>query len=152
MEKDQIDKLRNRIWITERCHMNAEIRNRYLEYYFHITLALFALSSIFIALFQNETNVSSFENILTFTTICTLSISLLIFGFSFGEVAAQHRSCYLDLQRLRIEDSGTEGSLNARYINTLSYVQDWPSKGLCCTNRVKDVFPLPPDGLSLQAQ
>jgi hypothetical protein len=117
----EVGKLKDRVWLTERCHMAAEKRNRFLEFYFHITLALFALSSIFIALFQSEPNIPGFENVLTFTSICTLSISLLIFGFAFGETAAKHRSCYLDLQRLRLEALSTEDKLNEKYIDTLSY-------------------------------
>jgi hypothetical protein len=121
MVRNELDKLKERIWITERCHMKAEARNRRLEFFFHITLALFALSSIFVGLFQFETGFSGFDNILTFTSICTLSISLLIFGFKFGETAAQHRSCYLDLQRLRFQALDAENSLNEKYIDTLSY-------------------------------
>lgn len=121
MERTKLDQLQDRIWITERCHMRAEKRNRFLEYYFHVTLALYALSSIFIALFQSEPNIAGFENVLTFTSICVLSISLLIFGFKFGETAAQHRSCYLDLQKLRIGNLASDNLLNEQYINILSY-------------------------------
>lgn len=123
MEKSETDKLKGRIWITERCHMRAEKRNRFIEHFFHITLVLFALSSIFVALFHDPANVTGFENVLIFTSICTLSISLLIFGFKFGETAAQHRSCYLDLQKLRVVDEGTDADakLNTKYIDTLGY-------------------------------
>jgi hypothetical protein len=101
--------------------MKAEKRNRFLEYYFHITLALFALGSIFIALFEKPLNADSFENVLTFTSICTLSISLIIFGFAFGETAAKHRSCYLDLQKLRLATTCDVVELNTKYIETLAY-------------------------------
>ena len=121
MERTDIDKLKDRIWITERCHMKAEKRKRFLEYYFHITLALYALASIAILLFQNAPATAGFGNIMTFTSICTLSISLLIFGFKFGESAAQHRSCYLDLQRLRIDNTNCAAELNQKYVNKLGY-------------------------------
>lgn len=111
----------DRIWITERCHMKAEKRKRFLEYYFHVTLALYSLATIAISLFQVGPEGESIEKALIFTSVCTLSISLLIFGFKFGESAAQHRSCYLDLQRLRLKRFKDETDLNESYITTLSY-------------------------------
>jgi hypothetical protein len=127
MEKSETDKLKGRIWITARCHMRAEKRNRFIEHFFHITLALSALSSIFVGLFHDPTSVTGFENVIIFTSTCTLSISLLIFGFKFGETAAQHRSCYLDLQKLRVVkedsvvDADADAKLNIKYIDTLGY-------------------------------
>lgn len=116
-----IEKLKDRMWITERCHMKAEKRKRFLEHYFHITLALFALASIAISLFQRNPSSDELGSIMTFTSICTLSISLLIFGFKFGESAAQHRSCYLDLQKLRMRGDLDVVQLNVEYIDTLGY-------------------------------
>jgi hypothetical protein len=121
MDGTDIGKLKDRMWITERCHMKAEKRKRFLEFYFHIALALFALASIAISLFQSEPSSTQFGTMMTFTSICTLSISLLIFGFRFGETAAQHRSCYLDLQRLRISEDLDIVQLNKKYIDTLCY-------------------------------
>jgi hypothetical protein len=124
MAKTDIEKLKDRMWITGRCHMKAEKRKRFLELYFHITLALFALASIAISLFQDPIDASRFGSVATFTTICTLSISLLIFGFKFGETAAQHRSCYLDIQKMRLIDNKEAPELNIQYIETLGYYQN----------------------------
>jgi hypothetical protein len=122
--QEEIDRLRERIWITERCHMKAEKRKRFLEYYFHVTLALYALASIAISLFQSGLAGPPYGAMVTFTSICTLSLSLLIFGFKFGESAAQHRSCYLDLQRLRLDGTEIATDLNRKYVDTLSYYPD----------------------------
>lgn len=119
MQLPEIQKLKSNIWITERCHMRAEKRKRFLEHYFHVTLALYALSSIAISVFQGSSATASLPSIMTFTTICTLSISLLIFGFRFGESAAQHRTCYLELQKLRLEQDDERQQIT--YINILGH-------------------------------
>lgn len=119
--EEQLNKVLNRIWITERCHMKAEKRSRFLELYFHIVLALFALASIGISVL-NHTNIDAIkESILTFTSITTLCLSLLIFGFKFGEAAANHRSCYLALQRLRASKKEDHISLEKDYIDVLGH-------------------------------
>lgn len=119
MQLSEIHKLKNNIWITERCHMRAEKRKRFLEHYFHVTLALYALASIAISVFQGSSTMANLPSIMTFTAICTLAISLLIFGFRFGESAAQHRTCYLELQKLRLENADTPQE--TIYINILGH-------------------------------
>jgi len=119
--EEQLEKVHNRIWITERCHMKAEKRSRFLELYFHIVLALFALASIGISVL-NLTNIDAIkESILTFASITTLCLSLLIFGFKFGETAASHRSCYLALQKLRASMQQDHTSLERDYIDILGH-------------------------------
>lgn len=118
---DEIKRVENRIWITERCHMKAEKRSRFLELYFHIVLATFALSSIGISVL-NYTYIDSInDSIITFTSITTLCLSLLIFGFKFGETAAKHRSCYLALQRLRASEHQDRSSLEKEFIEILGH-------------------------------
>lgn len=118
---DDIKKVQNRIWITERCHMNAEKRSRFLELYFHIVLALFALASIGVSMLRDAQMDGSQESILSFTSITTLCLSLLIFGFKFGETAARHRSCYLALQKLRAEQHENSTVLETKYIEILGH-------------------------------
>lgn len=119
--EDKPNNVQNRIWITERCHMKAEKRSRFLELYFHIVLALFALASIGISVL-NHTYIDRLEeDIITFTSITTLCISLLIFGFKFGETAANHRSCYLALQTLRATKHDDELSMEREFIKILGH-------------------------------
>lgn len=101
--------------------MNAEKRSRFLELYFHIVLALFALASIGISVVGDVSNVRLNDSILSFTSITTLCLSLLIFGFKFGETAANHRSCYLSLQKLRASDESNAQVLEDQYIETLRH-------------------------------
>lgn len=101
--------------------MNAEKRRRFLDLYFHIVLASFALSSIGISVL-NRTHIGPLkEDMLTFTSITTLCLSLLIFGFKFGETAANHRSCYLALQKLRATKYDDLLSLEQDYIEILGH-------------------------------
>ena len=118
--QQSLQKLKDRIWITYRCHIRAEKRNRFLEHYFHIVLALYALSSIAVALYpmaDTSTGMQRFLN--SFSSVFTLTISLLIFGFKFGEAAAKHRACYLELQKLRESDCCDVAQLNDHYVNIL---------------------------------
>jgi len=101
--------------------MNAERRSRFLELYFHIVLALFSLASIGISVLGGASNTRFNENILSFTSITTLCLSLLIFGFKFGETAANHRSCYLSLQKLRANTNRDSETLNTNYIDILGH-------------------------------
>ena len=120
--QQSLKNLKDRIWITCRCHIRAEKRNRFLEHYFHIVLALYALSSIAVALYpmaDTSTGMQRFLN--SFSSVFTLTISLLIFGFKFGEAAAKHRACYLELQKLRESDCCDVSQLNNNYISTLGY-------------------------------
>ncbi|MCE2918709.1 MAG: hypothetical protein LW837_02070 [Roseomonas sp.] len=68
---------------------------------------------------DSSSNVQKF--LLPFSSIFTLSISLLIFGFKFGETAAKHRICYLELQRLELADFSDVRQVNARYIDILGH-------------------------------
>lgn len=120
MEKS-LKTVHNRMWITERCHMKAEIRSRFLELYFHIILALFALASICISIINHESIDLLKERILILASITTLCLSLLIFGFKFGEAAASHRSCYLALQKLRASAYEDHTFLEKLYIDVLGY-------------------------------
>ncbi|MHA3980563.1 SLATT domain-containing protein [Halovulum sp. GXIMD14794] len=120
-EKEKLKQLSDRIWITERCHMNAEKRSRFLELYFHIVLALFALSSICISVVGGADNVRLNDSFLSFASITTLCLSLLIFGFKFGETAANHRSCYLALQKLRASDEQASEKQEEVYIEVLGH-------------------------------
>ena len=120
-EQETLKQLHDRIWTTERCHMNAEKRSRFLELYFHIVLALFALSSICISVVGDAQSVRLNDSILSFASITTLCLSLLIFGFKFGETAANHRSCYLALQKLRACGEGATRIQEKAYIEVLGH-------------------------------
>ncbi|SFG96803.1 hypothetical protein SAMN04488020_105160 [Palleronia marisminoris] len=108
--------------------MKAEKRSRFRESYFHITLALYSLAIISIPLLSKSGNADYVNAILTFSSVCTLSLGLLVFGFRFGETAAQHRSCYLDLQRLRESNPEDATSFNTKYIDTLGYYPNHSSQ------------------------
>lgn len=120
-EQDKLKQLYDRIWTTERCHMNAEKRSRFLELYFHIVLALFALSSICISVVGDNQNVRFNDSIISFASITTLCLSLLIFGFKFGETAANHRSCYLALQKLRARSDKASQEQELAYTEILGH-------------------------------
>lgn len=97
--------------------MNAERRNRFLELYFHLLIAFYAFSGIGNSILGSASNSQVNGTILLYISIFTLSISLIIFGFKFGETAAQHRTCYLTLQR--IMDPNYAGNVNQDYITTI---------------------------------
>lgn len=97
--------------------MNAERRSRFLEMYFHLLLAFYAIAGIGNSIIGSTTGSQVDGAILLYVSIITLSISLIIFGFKFGEMSAQHRTCYLTLQR--IVDPSFKGDLNEKYISTI---------------------------------
>lgn len=115
---DEVENIKRRIWITERCHMNAERRNRRYELYFHILLAAYSIVAIGYNILETSHKVSVGDDVFLFLSVFTLALSLLIFGFKFGETAAQHRTCYLALQKLRFENHTAE-ELNNKYVSTI---------------------------------
>ncbi|TKA97635.1 SLATT domain-containing protein [Cereibacter changlensis] len=97
--------------------MNAERRSRFLELYFHLLLALYSIAGIGNGILGTSSGSQINGAVLLYVSILTLAISLIIFGFKFGELAAQHRSCYLMLQRLLEAD--ISDNLNEKYISTI---------------------------------
>ena len=108
------------MWITSRCHMNAERRNRFLEIYFHLLLAFYSIAAIGNTILGRASGSEVNSEIVLYISILTLSISLIIFGFKFGETAAQHRACYLQLQKLM--EVPYNGDLIEKFIDTISNV------------------------------
>lgn len=98
--------------------MYAEKRNRRYELYFHLLLATYSISAIGYSIIASGQSNALSDNVFLFLSVCTLSLSLLIFGFRFGETAAQHRACYLSLHKLRFENHTPE-SLSAAYVGTI---------------------------------
>jgi len=115
-----IEEIKAKMWITSRCHMNAERRNRFLEIYFHLLLAFYSVAAIGNSIIGRASGGEISGEIVLYLSILTLSISLIIFGFKFGETAAQHRACYLELQKLM--GSSHEEDLNRRFIETIANV------------------------------
>lgn len=120
----EVQKQKYRIWITETCHMRAEKRNRTYEIYFHVLLSFYTLTLLGISLFSPDFCQYINKNLSIFLTIFTLSLTLLVFGFKFGETATQHRSCYLALQKLRGEEFASFESINTKYVDIL---QNYPN-------------------------
>lgn len=119
MTNNITNELSNSIWITCRCHMNAEKRTRFLEVYFHVVLGFYSLATIVVSLLGSKSEF--FEQIVVVTSIMTLCLSLLVFGFKFGETAARHRSCYLSLQYLLNHTSQTSANVGEEYIKVLKH-------------------------------
>lgn len=134
--------------------MNAEKRSRFLELYFHIVLALFALASIGTSVMGSAQQVRPNESILSFAAITTLCLSLLIFGFKFGETAANHRSCYLSLQKLRAGPETDHHKLEEAYIEILGHYPNHTTGDymrLAISNMLKDEQRLEsPDGSKVE--
>lgn len=116
-----LDQLLNRIYTTELCHIRAEKRNRWNEVFFHLSLAAYSACSISISFISKKYAALPTGEALTATSILTFAISLIVYGFKFGETAAKHRDCYLGLQRLRGRKWTSVQKLSDEYINLLAY-------------------------------
>lgn len=81
--------------------MNSESRYRRYERVFHLLLSWLSLSIIAWAVVRGSVSQNAILD--TYTAILSVFVfafSIIIFGFRFGETAAQHRECYLRLQKL----------------------------------------------------
>jgi hypothetical protein len=104
-----------KLWITSKLRMGAERRFRTLEYIWHIVLCIISILIISVSIFSENLNAnfpSQSYNIIA--SVFILSITLIIFGFRFGETAAQHRECYLKIQSL-INSSKQKSELQEEY-------------------------------------
>ena len=95
--------IRDRLWITAKSRMVAEVRlNRY-DLASHLILSYYALTNILAAIFSDAlaTHVTYFNEITIVVAVVTFAASLIVYGFKFEHTAALHRDCYLRLDELR---------------------------------------------------
>lgn len=92
-------------WITSKSRMYAEKRLRLYDWVAHLLLSWLSLSviawSVVRSSVENGALIDLYSAILS---VFVFAFSVIVFGFKFGEGAAQHRECYLRLQKLL--DSG----------------------------------------------
>ncbi|MBF5095556.1 SLATT domain-containing protein [Azospirillum sp. INR13] len=94
--------LYDRIWITSKTRMISE--RRYLSYDLAAHLMINTLSAVMLlaSIYPQEIGsiIPGFSKINVACSILLFAISLIVYGFKFGEKAARHRECYLKLQDL----------------------------------------------------
>lgn len=93
--------IKSAIWLTCHSRMVAEKRYRRYENISHLLLSWLSLSVIAWAVVRNSQHPSLLLD--TYTAVLSVlvfALSIITFGFRFGEVAASHRECYLRLQKL----------------------------------------------------
>lgn len=98
--------MKNKIWLTSKSRIYAEVRFRRYAFVAHIALAWYSLFLICLTIFGE--NVGLEAHVLSKLSI-VLSVALLVgsvvlYGFGFEKTGAQHRECYLKLQRLLADD------------------------------------------------
>ena len=115
MVNEDIEMLRNRIWFTAKSRMMAERRYKGYDGVFTIliaTLSVLAIGMNLLALaHENSINASFYS---TFIAVFILMISLIVYGFQFGQKATLHRECYLRLQKINSEIRELD-ALNSAY-------------------------------------
>lgn len=93
--------IKSAIWLTAHCRMIAEKRYRLYEIVSHISLSWLSLSVITWSIVHRSQPPGTLLD--TYTAVLSVfvfAISIVIFGFRFGETAALCRECYLRLQKL----------------------------------------------------
>jgi hypothetical protein len=101
MVDEKTEETRNAIWLTSRSRMNAEKRFRKYDRVSHLLLSWLSLSVIAWAVVRGSITSTAHLDIYTaILSVFVFAFSVVIFGFRFGETAAQHRECYLRLQKL----------------------------------------------------
>lgn len=93
-------------WITSKSRMYAEKRLRLYDWVAHLLLSWLSLSVIAWSVVRSSVENGVLIDLYTaILSVFVFAFSVIVFGFKFGENAAQHRECYLRLQKLL--DSGT---------------------------------------------
>ena len=97
--------LKDRVWLTSKSHIFAEVRFNLYDVTSHIFLTSMSLLMIIAAIFYQEfaTHIPYFDKITVTISLIIFTTSLIIYGFKFKEIANLHRECYLKLQALERE-------------------------------------------------
>ena len=98
------EKMSDNIWFTSKARMEAEKRFKMYDVVSHLILVWYSILLLFLTTFSTsfEPNVLAIDigDLTTFLSACVLVFSVIIWGFKFGEKAALHRDCYLELEAL----------------------------------------------------
>ncbi|WP_162150960.1 SLATT domain-containing protein [Ahrensia sp. 13_GOM-1096m] len=98
--ENEIIRLQTRIWWTSKTRMQSEKRLRTYEMLSHVGIALLSVLLIGFTIYSGPNNPNINAHLITLSVFITV-LSVLIFGFKFGEQATLHRECYLKLDELR---------------------------------------------------
>ena len=103
------------IWLTSKTRMQAERRYKTYSLISHLFLSYYALLMIFHSILSNTPTTSLSASQLNLAlSVAIFGVSLVVYGFRFGETAQLHRDCYLRLQKL-IDLTNDERKLRADY-------------------------------------
>lgn len=98
---EEINSVKNRIWLTAKARVYAESRIRRYDVISHLLLVALSVSLICTSIFKEyfPSNIAINELTLALSTL-TLAISIVVWAFRYGEEAVLHRQCYLRLDEL----------------------------------------------------
>lgn len=120
MSDKTFSEAKNAIWLTSRSRMNSEKRFRRYEVTSHLLLSWLSLSVIAWAVVRGSVPSTAALDIYTaILSVVVFAFSVIIFGFKFGEIAGQHRECYLRLQKLHDGQVKDEEELFRQYHEVL---------------------------------
>jgi hypothetical protein len=113
-KNEDIKSIKNRIWITATTRVYAESRARYYDIVSHLALVSLSMMLISISIFRDHflPHIPVDKYVLVFSTL-TLAVSIVVWGFRFGEKATLHRLCYLQLSELQDSQLGKMKLLEA---------------------------------------
>jgi hypothetical protein len=89
------------IWVTCHSRMIAEKRYRLYDNISHLLLSWLSLSVIaWVVIRGSQSPSAALDTYTAVLSVFVFAISIIVFGFRFGETATLHRECYLRLQKL----------------------------------------------------
>jgi len=119
-EVTDIERIRDKIWITAKSRIQAEIRYRKYNLVTHILLCLLSIILIALTVLRGSLPLNvPIEGYTVVLSVFILAFSIVVFGFKFGETATLHRECYLCLQLLHDSREKVE-ELERRYHEILT--------------------------------
>lgn len=96
-------------WITSKSRMYAEKRLRLYDWAAHLLLSWLSLSVIAWSVVRSSIASGALIDLYAaILSVFVFAFSVIVFGFKFGETAAQHRECYLRLQKLLDAETSSE--------------------------------------------
>lgn len=103
-----MSKLSDAIWVTRKCHINAEKRLNQRSLLANLTLTVYSTYLLVASLISLKITLPQFELVSLTGAVLTLTASVFVWGLRFSERAGQFKASYVRLQLLIPEAKAAE--------------------------------------------
>lgn len=116
-----MSKLSDAIWVTRKCHINAEERLKRQNLMANIALTAYSTYLVVASLVALKFPLQQFELVSLTGAILTLVASVFVWGLRFSERASQFKASYIRLQLLIAEAASAEAKADEPALSSIRH-------------------------------